>query len=155
MSTKTRGYLISVELRYINEFIGHGVFALEDAPSGTALWSPVLVEKLTPIELTEKLEKLNKESAHEYLRQGFVLSSDLDHFCVNVHDLGRFTNHSSNPNVGYADFASNADTSVALRDIKAGDELTCDYSGLGSPQWYKDLCKQYNVLSTDEVAKLS
>ena len=89
-----------------------------------------------------------------YLRQGFVLASDLNNLCVNTNDLGRYTNHSSNPNSGFAEFTSSTDASVALKDISVGEEITCDYSGLGSPQWYKDLCAQYGVLSTDAVAKL-
>lgn len=46
--------------------------------------------------------------------------------CVNQNDEGRFVNHSSQPNCGYA---SVDEPSVALRDIVAGEELTCDYSG--------------------------
>ena len=30
--------------------------------------------------------------------------------------------------------------------------MTCDYAGLGSPEWYIDLCKEYNVIPTNEVA---
>jgi hypothetical protein len=57
--------------------------------------------------------------------------------------------------MGYADFTpGQAEKSFALKDIAVGDELTCNYSGLGSPQWYKDLCVQYNVLATDDVTKL-
>lgn len=37
-------------------------------------------------------------------------------------------NHSLNPNSGYA---SKEMPSVALRDVAAGEEHTCDYSGLG------------------------
>eukprot|EP01034_Spumella_vulgaris_P023184 gene23184-29379_t len=54
--------------------------------------------------------------------------------------------------MGYADFTPDeAERSIALKDISIGDELTCDYNGLGSPQWYKQLCVEYNVLATDEL----
>jgi hypothetical protein len=33
-------------------------------------------------------------------------------------------NHSADPNTDYSDFAAG----VALKDIAAGDELTCDYN---------------------------
>jgi SET domain-containing protein len=149
-----RGFLIPVELRYVSESVGQGVFALESVAKGTAAWTPNLVEKYSPTELETLLKNMTSLKAHEFLRQGFVLSSDMDHFCANVDDLGRYTNHSSNPNMGYADFTGKSDTSVALRDIALGEEITCDYSGLGSPQWYKDLCLLYNVVPTDEVARM-
>lgn len=149
------GYLVPVELRFVSESVGQGLFSLNDIPKGTPVWVPAQVVKYTCDEVTANLQQMTAEKANEYLRQSFVLAADLDHLCVNVDDLGRFTNHSSNPNTGFADFTSSTDTSVALRDIAAGDEITCDYSGLGSPQWYKDLCAQYNVMPTDEVAKLA
>lgn len=151
---KTGGYLVPVELRFINEFIGHGVFSLNFIPKSQPVWLPTLVEKWTCDELTRKLEEMSPEKANEYLRQGFILATDLDHFCANVTDLGRSTNHSSNPNSGYAAFTSTTDPSIALRDIQVGEEITVDYSGLGSPAWYKALCSRYAVLPTDEVAKL-
>ncbi|KAK9816204.1 hypothetical protein WJX74_004365 [Apatococcus lobatus] len=40
-------------------------------------------------------------------------------------------------------------------DIAEGDELTCDYSGFVTPEWYKQLCKMYGVLTTQEVVELS
>ena len=147
--------MVPVELRFIDETIGHGVFSLEDVVKGTPLWSPSLVEKFTRDQVARKLIEMSPDAAHEYLRQSFVLATDPDHLCVNANDLGRYTNHSSTPNCGYADFTSQSDISVALRDIAAGEEITCDYSGLGSPPWYKELCAQYNVLPTDEVAKLA
>eukprot|EP01036_Dinobryon_divergens_P028220 gene28222-37132_t len=92
----------------------------------------------------------DREQAAIWLRQAFVLENEPEYLCVNVDDDGRFVNHSSDPNTG---FASVDRPSVALRDIAAGDELTCDYSGLGSPQWYRDLCSSYGALSTDEVVR--
>lgn len=39
-------------------------------------------------------------------------------------DNSRFMNHSETPNTDYSDFAAG----LALRDIAAGEELTCDYN---------------------------
>lgn len=143
-----KGFLIDVELRWISPVVGHGIFALEYVHEGTEVWIPNLVEKIHFSDVGKRLETFSKDKAHEYLRQGFVVASDLDYLCVNVDDLGRFTNHSSNPNMGYAD---GSPKSIALRDIEPNEELTCDYGGLGSPQWYKALCAQYGVTPTDEV----
>lgn len=45
-------------------------------------------------------------------------------FIVYEVDNSRFMNHSLAPNTDYSDFAAG----VALRDIAAGEELTCDYN---------------------------
>ena len=44
-------------------------------------------------------------------------------FVVYEVDNSRFMNHSKTPNTDYSDFAAGR----ALRDIAAGEELTCDY----------------------------
>eukprot|EP00697_Spironema_sp_BW2_P011592 gnl/Spiro4/27337_TR13611_c0_g1_i1.p1 gnl/Spiro4/27337_TR13611_c0_g1~~gnl/Spiro4/27337_TR13611_c0_g1_i1.p1 ORF type:complete len:177 (-),score=45.82 gnl/Spiro4/27337_TR13611_c0_g1_i1:86-595(-) len=166
MAAVRGGYLVPHEVRFVNGSIGHGVFATEFIPKGTPLWVPTKVVKFTHEQVAETLRGLSASAAHEYLRQAFVLASDLEHLCVNVDDTGRFTNHSSTPNCGFADFESDVvgavvdgvgvdvRVSVALRDIAVGEEITVDYAGLGSPQWYKDLCALYGVLPTDEVARL-
>lgn len=146
-----RGFLVPVEVRFVSDTVGHGVFSLESVKKGTEMWIPNLVEKIPSDEVATRLEPMSKEEANIFLRQGFVLATDLDSLCVNVTDMGRFTSHSSNPNMGCA---SGSDISVALRDIQAGEELTCDYRGLGSPPWYKELCLEYDVTPTDEVARL-
>ena len=58
-------------------------------------------------------------------------------------------NHSLEPNC-----AAGLAGGTALRDIAAGEELTCDYSGLASPPWYEALCRRHGVTSTAEVVKL-
>ena len=45
-------------------------------------------------------------------------------FIVYEVDNSRFMNHSLTPNTDYSDFAAG----FALRDIAAGEELTCDYN---------------------------
>jgi len=152
----TKGFLVAVEVRYINEEIGKGVFSLEFIKKGTLLWLPNLVKKYSKEEVYLIINEMENNNNQEdeisiWLRQAFILSNDLDNLCVNISDDGRFVNHSSNPNTGYA---SESEPSIALRDISINEELTCDYSGLGSPLWYKSLCKKFNVLPTDEVAKL-
>ena len=93
--------------------------------------------------LPSVLEALPFDAAALMLRQGFVWPNDLDHFCHNPLDAGRFTNHASNPNMG----------EVTLRDVAAGEELTIDYSFHGNPDWYVTLCEQYGVLTESQVAE--
>jgi SET domain-containing protein len=147
------GFLIKAEVRYIDEVKGHGVFALEAVPAGTLIWTPRLVTRHTEAEARNILfhSGLSREEAQTWLRHTFVLATDLDHVCSNVTDIGRFSNHSTTPTGIYA---SEERPSVAARDINVGDELTVDYSGLGSPDWYRALCRELDVISTDEVVRM-
>ncbi len=56
-------------------------------------------------------------------RYAFPHPSDPD-FIVYEVDNSRFVNHSDNPNTDYTNF----EAGVALRDIAAGEELTCNYN---------------------------
>ena len=83
------------------------------------------------------------------LRQSFVAPSNDAALCINPFDNGRFTNHSATPNVGAC--LDDSVDSYALQDISEGEELTCDYAGFVTPDWYKQLCQKYGVLTTQEV----
>jgi len=144
------GFCVPIEIKFINETIGSGIFSTHFIKAGTLLWTPTLVQKYSPNEVIEMVKSMTKCNAHVWIRQAFVLHDQQNFLCVNITDYGRFMNHSSNPSCGYA---SESVTSVALRDILPGDEMTCDYSGLASPEWYKQICVEYNVLPTDEVAR--
>ena len=93
---------------------------------------------------------MDREKARIWLRHSFVLMDDSGFLCVNETDNGRFVNHSSTPTSCYA---STTEPSVAFRDIEAGEEITVDYSGLGDPKWYQDLCQEFDVLTTSEVVR--
>ena len=95
---------------------GIGVFADEDIPRGTMVWSfnPLIDKALTDEEI-EGLPALAQEFIEIY---GFYR----DDLCVLCGDHGMFVNHSSTPNL-----ESPEDQSFASRDIKKGEELTEDY----------------------------
>ncbi|MDZ7629266.1 MAG: SET domain-containing protein-lysine N-methyltransferase [Parvularculaceae bacterium] len=72
------------------------------------------------------------ENAPPYLkalldRYAFPKPDDLDTIVYEV-DNSRFMNHSASPNTDFSDFAAG----IALRDIAAGEELTCDYNSFFS-----------------------
>ncbi len=50
---------------------------------------------------------------------------EMPEFIVYEADNSRFMNHSESPNTDYSDFEAGR----ALRDIAAGEELTCNYNG--------------------------
>lgn len=142
------GFVVPVEVKFIDSTIGHGVFAVDPIKQGTLLWTPKCVTSHTIEEATAILNALSPMEKKVWLRQTFVLSADPLHICSNPTDPGRYMNHSFNANSGYA---SEEMPSVALRDVAAGEELTCDYSGLGSPEWYQNLCNAVGCMSTADV----
>ena len=103
---------------------GTGLFAAEDIPAGTRTWeflagydvlfTKALIEALpaTPRDELQRYVYLNEHSGN------YV-------YCL---DNARFMNHSTEPNtrsVYPPDGSEGYD--VAIRNIKEGEELTCDY----------------------------
>ena len=115
------------ELRFVSDLVGHGVVATRDIPMGTITWAQdELDREFTPAQVG-KLGSLYAES--------------LDKYCFRNHtgrwvlcwDHARFVNHS---------FRSNCMTTaynfeIAIRDVKAGEELTDDYGYLNIMQPFK------------------
>jgi uncharacterized protein len=108
------------ELRFINDVMGVGVFATQMIPKGTLLWaldsldqflSEAQVNSLDPLRRAEILKYAYRDATGKYI------------LCW---DLGRFMNHSSNPNS--MSTAYNCD--IAIRDIYPGEQITCDYGCL-------------------------
>lgn len=99
---------------------GVGVFAGEAIAKGTTLWRfDARFDRTLTIEELEALPEgvrafLEKYSYPHHAEEGIIVL-ELDN--------GRFMNHSTEPNTDF----SQMDFGYALRDIKAGEELTCDY----------------------------
>ncbi len=101
---------------------GLGLFAGQFIPRGTPVWRSVagFDREFSPEEVAAL-----PGPAQAHLRWfGFVnretgsVTLGGDHAC--------FMNHASDPNTG-APVAARPLTTVALRDIAAGEEITCDY----------------------------
>lgn len=100
---------------------GLGVYADEFIPAGTLLWqlhsnfsatfSIAEVEAMPP-HIREYIHKYS--FPHLKMGEGFVVL-ELDN--------GRYMNHSDTPNTDFTVF----DHGYALRDIRAGEEITCSY----------------------------
>jgi uncharacterized protein len=99
---------------------GVGVFAAEPIKQGDMIW-----------QLDPKFDVLFKESdvagwpphMDDFIRRYCYRHRDLDGTWVLELDNGRFINHSYSPNTSFEEFYSGH----ALTDIKAGEELTCNY----------------------------
>jgi hypothetical protein len=100
---------------------GVGVFATEFIPQGAIIW-----------QLAPGLDRLIRKDDIVYLsplfhdfveRYGYPYPHDPDQLVVEL-DNGRFMNHSDQPNTIFSD----PDAGYTLRDIAAGEELTCNYA---------------------------
>lgn len=99
---------------------GVGVFASEPIASGALIWllEPRL-DRLFPI---DELETLPAAAQAFVRRYGYSSGDDRTKWVLEL-DNGRFMNHSTQPNTRF----DAPDGGYALRDIDAGEELTCDY----------------------------
>ncbi len=111
----------------INTFVGKspiegvGVFTAEPIKEGTLIW------RLDP-NFDRLVHRTFLESAPEHFREFFTryaypLDSNPDTLILEV-DNGRFMNHQDAPNTQYREIVRG----FAIRDIDAGEELTCNYS---------------------------
>src|SRR5262245_54589509 len=97
---------------------GLGLFAHEFIPAGTVIWKFKLnFDSLIPPDMLPLLSPVARQqlmlySAYDAEDGYYVLSADDD----------RFTNHSNDPNS-----RAIGGTTVALRDIHPGEEITIDY----------------------------
>lgn len=100
---------------------GIGVFAKQAVPKGALVW-----------ELDPRFDRLIENGLYE--SQTGAVKSYLDRYAypsrqspghiVFEADDARYMNHSDAPNVD----VSREDRAYALRDIAAGEEITCDYN---------------------------
>lgn len=102
---------------------GNGLFSLQDLPAGTPIWrfQPGFDRAFSPAEF-DKLP----EPARRHLRHFAWLRVE-DGSWILSGDLACFMNHSSRPNTGMAPGSPDSGTTVTLRPVAAGEELSCDY----------------------------
>jgi SET domain-containing protein len=100
---------------------GVGVFAAEPIRKGTVVWAfDPMFDKLITTEEYEAARPLVKDFLDKYAYP----SPDRPGYIVYETDNGRFMNHTETPNLDFSDSGG----AVALRDIAAGEELTCNYA---------------------------
>jgi uncharacterized protein len=103
----------------------HGLGLFTDAPvaAGAPVWrfEPGFDQAFTPAQFDAL-----PAPAREYLRH-YAFRDGRDGAWVLSGDHSRFMNHDPRPNTGAPAGAGEPVTTVALRDIAAGEELTCDY----------------------------
>lgn len=99
---------------------GLGVFCHEPVAKGDVVWRfDPRFDQMIPRAAVELADPVMREFLERY---GYDHPDHPDHLMLDA-DEGRFMNHTETPNLDFR----GADAGIALRDIPAGEELTCDY----------------------------
>lgn len=103
---------------------GIGLFAAEFIPKGTVTWR--FMPGLDLVVPEDILLQLSEAARTQFLNYCYV-DRYTKHFIL-CFDDERFINHSKTPNISQNKVASEIEgVEIAMRDIKAGEELHCDY----------------------------
>ena len=102
---------------------GLGLFSAQFIPSGTPIWR--FQAGFDHDFTTEEFAAL-PEQARDHTRWFCFVSKENGHIILSG-DHACFINHSMNPNTGAPSDATPPITTLALRDILAGEEMTCNY----------------------------
>lgn len=108
---------------------GQGLFTQQAIPKGSFIWNKS--------DRDVQIDRFAYNALVAMEAQGYVekygTQDENGNWYVDV-DNCRFMNHSENPNIKFI-----YDVGVAVKDIKAGEELTCDYRTITTEQHYKQL----------------
>lgn len=102
---------------------GNGLFADASIARGTPIYR--FLPGFDQVFTTEQWAAL-PEPARSFTRHFSYLRRDAGELILSG-DHARFMNHTDLPNTGLPSDSADALTTVALRDIAANEELTCDY----------------------------
>ncbi len=137
----------ATKLLFVNSDVGYGVFARETIPCGTILWVLCRLDiVLTPAEAAA-FPPPYQPILHRYA------FTDGRGRVVLCWDHGRYVNHSCEP----AMLGVGNDIEIAVRDIAAGEELTCEYATLNPTEPMPCRCGAANcrgVVGCDDLLTL-
>jgi hypothetical protein len=108
------------ELQFVSDEIGYGVFATAPIPRGTIVWVRDDFDILFSRDEVEQLRPVYRAIVEKYTY------GDAESTYVLCWDLATYVNHSCQPNC----LKGRAEFEVAVRDVRAGEELRSDYATL-------------------------
>ena len=126
------------ELRYIDATVGYGVFATAFIPGGTIVWTRCELDQVLAPQQAAGLPPACQEALRRY---AYIVPGGWRLLCW---DHARYVNHSCDPvmlDVG-------AEIEIAARDLRAGDELTCEYAMLNLPDPLECRCRSAGCRGT-------
>ena len=133
-----------------SEIAGVGLFAAQDIKKGDVVWqfTPETCATFTEIQINELTKSYHKQDIHIilYFLTYCYYQKNLNSliYCL---DNGRYVNHADKPNLGSPlEKPDGWKYSMALRDIKNGEELTENYNTYDACAWLDDLCRTYGII---------
>jgi hypothetical protein len=149
MSTRTTQHMLHphTELRHVNKQIGYGVFATQFIPKGTITW---VRDELDQTFAPHEILGFRKEYQDLLEKYTFI---DRTGNAVLCWDLARYMNHSCDANCLGAGY----EFEIAIRDIRAGEELTDDYGTLNIRDLFPCFClhqKCRKLIRPDDLTRL-
>jgi hypothetical protein len=121
----------ATRLQWIDDSVGFGVIATENIPKGTILWA---LDPLDRILKPGDVVELDHAGLMPVLEKYSYINGRGER--VLCWDHGRFMNHSCDP----ISLSPGTDFELAVRDIAAGEQITCDYSSLNLEDDMPCLC---------------
>lgn len=112
--------MVKSELR-MSPIDGLGVYAVEPIKSGTVVWK--LDERAYVIRHESEIASLPPIMQEHFAKYGWPLITRAGFIACDI-DNGRFMNHSDRANTDFR----NPHQGVAIADIAAGQEITCNYA---------------------------
>lgn len=109
------------ELRFIRHEIGHGVVATRPIPRGTFVWFRCRLDRVIPAAEVQAMP-----AAYRALLEHFASVTPEGDLLL-CWDHTRYMNHGCAPTIYSA-----GNLEIAIRDIAAGEEITCDYGLMNS-----------------------
>jgi hypothetical protein len=118
------------ELRFLDAELGFGVFATQPIPRGTIVWALCERERIYSPGAVAVLDTAGREVVERYAYL------DTAGNAVLACDTGRYVNHSCEPTtLGVGEYLE-----VAVRDVAAGEQITCEYALLNLPGGLRCRC---------------
>jgi hypothetical protein len=118
------------ELRFVNDIVGYGVFAVRPVPKGTITWARDRFDQVFSPSAVASLGGVHAALLHKY---GYQDGRGDTILCW---DHGRFVNHSCEATCLSPGF----DFEIAVRDIPVGGEITDDYGTLSPAESFDCAC---------------
>lgn len=101
---------------------GFGVFAEENIKKGDLVWK---FHRLIDSVIDDNDLKTFSDDYQKYIKHYSYKTDGKYVFCG---DNGKYVNHSDSPNIGGLESEDGFGVNVASKDIKIGEEITCDYT---------------------------
>lgn len=125
----------------LSEIDGIGLFAEEDIKKGEIIYKSTQINRiLVNKNIVEK--EFPKDLSLFFKRYSYLVKQEY----VMDYDETRFTNHSDDPNTT----DSNIDLTIAIKDIKKGEEITTDYR-IFDESWEEKLSMESSI----KISKIS